>query len=232
MLGSSNIYRTFVSWVPIWVARRILCASPPDKVFDVLFNVKYDKPTSKINWTLVNNSLIIWEDIILWFLSRLVSKDNSQFFKDKISKFTTSKIVEPTILKWEDCLFNLLPLHSLHFFEDINLEAHLDILFTFVNNDCSSINFTIPKKSILYFFEIPAVFNFTLISSLIPYKIKSRALELISFIGVFKLKLYFFPIISNWLIIHVEFLFSKGAIPPLFMLKLLFGIILSKSTDL
>ena len=94
-------------------------------------------------------------------------------------------------------MFNLLPLQDLQFFEDIYLLAHLSILLTELYVDCSSIKLTIPKKSILYFLEIPAAFNLTFISSFNPYKIISRAYSLISLIRKFKEKLNFLLKISS-----------------------------------
>lgn len=40
ILGSSKIYNTPVNPEPIWVAKRIRCASPPDKLPAPLDNVK------------------------------------------------------------------------------------------------------------------------------------------------------------------------------------------------
>ena len=45
MEGSSKTYKTPVNLEPICVARRIRCASPPDKVPDERFSVRYSKPT-------------------------------------------------------------------------------------------------------------------------------------------------------------------------------------------
>ena len=45
MDGSSNTYKTPESLEPICVARRIRCASPPDKEPDARFKVKYSSPT-------------------------------------------------------------------------------------------------------------------------------------------------------------------------------------------
>ena len=38
--GSSRIYRQPISWEPIWVARRMRCASPPDRVLAARPNVR------------------------------------------------------------------------------------------------------------------------------------------------------------------------------------------------
>ena len=68
ILGSSNIYSTPVSPEPIWVAKRIRCASPPDKLPALLDNVKYSNPTSSKNCKRLFNSFSIWSAIILSLL--------------------------------------------------------------------------------------------------------------------------------------------------------------------
>ena len=59
ILGSSKIYNTPVNPDPICVAKRILCASPPDNVPAGLDNVKYSSPTSIKNCNLWFNSFKI-----------------------------------------------------------------------------------------------------------------------------------------------------------------------------
>ena len=73
ILGSSKIYNTPVNPEPIWVAKRILCASPPESVPAFLDNVKYSNPTSIKNCNLWSISFNINSDIIfsVSFNSRL-----------------------------------------------------------------------------------------------------------------------------------------------------------------
>ena len=59
ILGSSKTYNTPDNLDPIWVAKRILCASPPDNVPALLASVKYSNPTLIKNLSLSNISLVI-----------------------------------------------------------------------------------------------------------------------------------------------------------------------------
>ena len=69
MLGSSRIYKTPDNPAPICVAKRILCASPPDRVPAGLDNVKYSSPTSTKNCNLLFSSFNIWFAIRVFVLS-------------------------------------------------------------------------------------------------------------------------------------------------------------------
>ena len=72
-LGSSNTYIEPTKALPRDVARLILCVSPPESVFDFLFKVKYERPTSLRKVNLLTISSII---LLLFFLSDS-DKDNS-----------------------------------------------------------------------------------------------------------------------------------------------------------
>ena len=75
MLGSSRMYKTPVKPEPICVAKRILCASPPDKLPAFLDRVRYSSPTSIKNCNLWSISFKINSDIIVCVLF------NSRLFK-------------------------------------------------------------------------------------------------------------------------------------------------------
>ena len=52
ILGSSRMYNEPTRLLPKEVARLILWDSPPEKVFDFLFSVKYPSPTIFKNFSL------------------------------------------------------------------------------------------------------------------------------------------------------------------------------------
>ena len=84
-LGSSNTYIEPTKALPRDVARLILCVSPPESVFDFLFKVKYERPTSLRKVNLLTISSII---LLLFFLSdsdRDNSLKNFKFFSIDIS---------------------------------------------------------------------------------------------------------------------------------------------------
>ena len=84
-LGSSNTYIEPTKALPRDVARLILWVSPPESVFDFLFNVKYERPTSLRKVNLLTISSII---LLLFFLSdseRDNSLKNFKFFSIDIS---------------------------------------------------------------------------------------------------------------------------------------------------
>ena len=57
MLGSSRTYVTPVRAEPIWLARFILCASPPESEFVLRLRVRYPSPTESRNLSLERISL-------------------------------------------------------------------------------------------------------------------------------------------------------------------------------
>ena len=60
-LGSSNTYIEPTKALPRDVARLILWVSPPESVFDFLFNVKYERPTSlrKVNLLTISSIILL-----------------------------------------------------------------------------------------------------------------------------------------------------------------------------
>src|SRR3990167_6644547 len=59
MVGSSRTYNTPLKPEPIWEARRILWASPPDRLPASLSRVKYSRPTEIRNLSLCSISLMM-----------------------------------------------------------------------------------------------------------------------------------------------------------------------------
>ena len=112
-LGSSNTYIEPTKALPRDVARLILWVSPPESVFDFLFNVKYERPTSLRKVNLLTISSII---LLLFFLSdseRDNSLKNFKFFSIDIS--TKSRTDLSFILTLSASFLNLFPWQSLHF---------------------------------------------------------------------------------------------------------------------
>jgi len=109
ILGSSKIYITPVSPEPIWVAKRIRCASPPDKVPALLDNVRYSSPTSIKNWSLLLISFKIISAIIASFWVNFNELKNS--FKAFIDISVISFIFLPFILMHSISFFKRAPLH-------------------------------------------------------------------------------------------------------------------------
>ena len=85
--GSSNTYIEPTKLLPKEVAKLIRCDSPPDKVFEARFSVKYSKPTSNKN---VKRDLIsyIIRPAICWSysLNVILVKKSFNSFKGKSTK--------------------------------------------------------------------------------------------------------------------------------------------------
>ena len=85
--------------LPKEVARLILCDSPPDKVFDFLFSVKYPSPTIFKNFSLSWISNISLDEIFLSCSDKLI--DDIIFSSLLIGMSTKSLIIKPSIFTYD-----------------------------------------------------------------------------------------------------------------------------------
>ena len=112
MLGSSRMYATPTRPDPICVARRILCASPPERLAVPLDNVRYSRPTSCKNPTLARISFNIWSPIkCCCSLSSMPSRNTHRSFTD--IDVISYMFLSATVTARDDAL-SRCPLHVVH----------------------------------------------------------------------------------------------------------------------
>ena len=116
MLGSSRIYSTPVRPEPICVARRIRCASPPERLAAYRVSVRYSRPTSCRKCRRAFTSFKIGPAISCAafpsFLLSLSRVKNSKLSVMVISE-TSWMFLSPTVTA-RLSLFSRLPPHSSH----------------------------------------------------------------------------------------------------------------------
>ena len=144
ILGSSSIYRTPTNCEPTWVANLTLWASPPESDLDDLESVKYSRPTSIKNWILIKISFVISSDILISLSVKLSLRFLNQSLTSDRSISLSSKISLLLILNDLDSIFNLLPIHDLHFLISTNWSAHLLKLLDSLLFNWSLMNASIP----------------------------------------------------------------------------------------
>ena len=74
--GSSRTYKTPTKPAPIWLANRMRCDSPPDKVGAVRSSERYESPTSSKNFSRARTSLMASPPMVICSLvkSKLLKK--------------------------------------------------------------------------------------------------------------------------------------------------------------
>src|SRR5659263_133452 len=112
MDGSSKMYSTPIKPEPICVARRIRCASPPERVADERFSVMYSSPTSTRNSSRAMISFKIGLDMAVCCVPN--ETDSRYALHFRIGRHVISKIFRfPTVTE-RLSLFSLAPLHTVH----------------------------------------------------------------------------------------------------------------------
>ena len=115
MDGSSNTYMTPVKPLPIWLAKRMRCASPPDRVSAERDKDKYSKPTLVKNFKRLLISFTILSAMAnLAPVNSSVSKKVSANFKG--TSQTSCMFLLPTFTK-RAALRKRVPLQSGQVFE-------------------------------------------------------------------------------------------------------------------
>ena len=118
MDGSSKIYTTPFKESPSWVASRILCASPPDKLVADLSSVRYERPTSARYFKRNCISLITGSETFFSFKERafLLFCENilKKLFAFPIFIAVTSAMLFSKIVTDKDSLRKRFPWHSGH----------------------------------------------------------------------------------------------------------------------
>ena len=118
MLGSSRTYSTPTSADPIWVARRIRCASPPDRLPAARPSVRYSRPTLSRNPSRASISLRISFAILSADGDSLSPAINDR--SSVTDKSHSSLIFFPPTVTASASLRSLLPPHEGHGTYSIN----------------------------------------------------------------------------------------------------------------
>ena len=106
------MYKTLVSCVPIWVASRIRCASPPERVRKGRLRVRYSKPIPVRKPIRLRISFSTSLPIIFWRSVIRLSRLSNQFDKSVMSSRANSAIFLWSILMCKASFLSRAPPHS------------------------------------------------------------------------------------------------------------------------